>query len=160
MKTHAVFFFAVMFAFIALSACTRAGIAPASPTPTPDFASEARSMMDRYTQAVLNMDSQTIASLFLPDGAVYDNGKLKARGPDAILKFLKSFDGVVRVDKYQTTITSVQVSGNTVILTGTFQQQYTLLANNQTGTSSGNFTAEWVHQADSKWSIRKMATQE
>jgi len=160
MKTHAVFFFAAMFAITALSACTVAGRHPASPTPTPDFASEARSMMDLYAQAVLEMDSQSIASLFLPDGAVHDNGKLKAQGPDAILKFLKSFDGVVRVDNYQTTIKSVQVNGNTVILTGTFQQQYTLLANNQTGTSSGNFTAEWVHQPDDKWLIRKMATQE
>ncbi len=160
MNTNGVLSFTALFVLIALSACTVAGTPPASPTPTPDFAFEARAMMDRYSQALLKMDSQTIASLFLPDGAAYDNGKLQAQGPDAIFKFLKSFDGVVRVDKYKTTITSVQVNGDTVILTGTFQQQYKLLANNQTGTSSGNFTAEWVRQADSKWLIRKMETQE
>ena len=160
MKIHAILSFACLLALIVLSACTATVTSPAPPTPTPDFASEVRAMMDQYDQAILKMDSQTIASFYLPDGAAYDNGHLQAQGPDAVLKFLKSFDGVVRLDKYQTTITSVQVNGDTVILTGTFQQQYTLLANNQTGASSGNFTAEWVRQANSKWLIRKIETQE
>jgi uncharacterized protein (TIGR02246 family) len=160
MKTHTILSFAGLFALIALSACATAVAPLAALTPTPDLASEARAMMDQYDQAILKMDSQTIASFFLPDGAAYDNGNLQAQGPDAMLKFMKSFDGVVRVDKYQTTITSVQANGATVILTGTFQQQYTMLANNQTGTSSGNFTVEWVRQADGKWLIRKIETQE
>ncbi len=154
MKIHIVLFFAS----IALSACA----SPVTPTasPTPDLASEARAMMSQYSLAVQKMDYQTIASFYLPDGAAYDNGQLQAQGPDAIRTFLKSFNGVVRVDQYQTKVTSAQVNGDTVTLTGTFQQQYTLLANNQSGASSGTFTVEWVRQPDGKWLIKRIETHE
>jgi uncharacterized protein (TIGR02246 family) len=157
MKTHYILASAGLFVLFVLSACTAAATPP---TPTPDYAAEARARMDQYAQAILKMDSQAIVSLYLPDGAAYDNGNLQAQGPDAILKFMKSFDGVVRVDKYQAVVTSAQVKGDTVTLTGTYQQEYTLLANNKTGKSSGNFTAEWVRQADGKWLIRKLETRE
>lgn len=160
MKTQEILSFAGLFALIALSACT-AAVTPSAPaTSTPDLVAEARSMMEQYNQAILKMDSQAIAAFYLPDGAAYDNGNLQAQGPEAILKFMKSFDGVVRVDQYEATITSAQVNGETVTLSGTFQQQYTMLSNHKTGTSSGKFTAEWVRQADGKWLLRKMSTQE
>lgn len=160
MKTYDVLSFAGLLALIALSACTAAVTPTASPTSTPDLAAEARAMMDQYNQAILKMDSQAIAALFLPDGATYDNGTQLAQGPEAILKFMKSFDDVVQVDSYQAAITSTQVNGDTVTLSGTFEQQYTMLSNHKTGTASGNFTAEWVRQADGKWLLRKMSTQE
>ena len=158
MKLYAI----ILFASIALSACASSAVPTPTPVPssTPDYASEARAMMDQYDQAMLKMDSQTIASFYLPDGAAYDNGQLQAQGPEAIRNFLESFGGVVRVDQYQMTITSAQVNGNTVILSGTFQQQYTMLANNQGGSTSGSFTVEWMRQPDGKWLIKKLETNE
>jgi len=132
----------------------------AVPTATHSLEAQARAMMDQYAQATLKMDAQTIAAFYLPDGGAYDNGRLQAQGPDAIFNFLNSFTGVVQVDQYQTTITSAQVNGNHVTLTGTYQQSYTMLANKQTGSASGQFTVEWVRQADGKWLIQKMQTQE
>jgi len=160
MKTRDLLSFAGLLAGLTLSACTAAATPSALPTSTPDLAAEARAMMDQYNQAILKMDSQAIAAFFLPDGTTYDNGTQLAQGPEAILKFMQYFDGVVRVDSYQATITSAQVDGDTMTISGTFEQQYTMLSNKKTGSASGNFTAEWVRQADGQWLLRKMSTQE
>jgi uncharacterized protein (TIGR02246 family) len=157
MKRTPVYTIAVALAASILSGCGAA--APSSvPTATPDYASEVRAAMQKYSDAVRAMNSDAIAAFYTPDGEAWDRGKLNARGPDAIRTFLKSFDGVVRVDSYQTTITSVTIQGEEATITGTYEQTYTLLADGRSGTARGTYTAEWVRQPDGAWLVQRMTT--
>jgi ketosteroid isomerase-like protein len=138
-----------------LSAC---GAAVPVATPTADYASEAKAAMQKYNDAVLKMDAETIASLFAEDGESWDNARLLARGPDEIRQFLKTFDSVVRVDSYETTVDSDRIEGDHVILKGTYDQHYTLLANNKSAIAKGSYEADWVRQPNGSWLVQKMTT--
>lgn len=124
----------------------------------PESVAEVKAAMERYNQYVLAMDAESVAASFTADGEVIDRGRSIARGRDAIRKFLASFKGVVRVDENATTIQSVNVQGDTALVTGTYRQKATLLAHQRTIEVEGRLEAEWVRQPTGEWLIRRMRT--
>ena len=73
---------------IALTACNSTKKVTA--TPTPDRSPEVRTDMGKYNQCFSQMNVDCMASMFAPNGAVYNTGLLQASGPDAIRSYMKS----------------------------------------------------------------------
>jgi len=60
----------------------------------------------------------------------------------------QSTDSTLRVDSYETKTESVNAAGTKPVIVGIYEQEYTWLSNNQTGTMRGRYFAEWVEQPD------------
>ena len=89
-----VVFIAIM--MIALTACNSTNKVTA--TPTPDRSPDARADMGKYNQCFSQMNADCMASLFAPNGAVYDTGLLQASGPDAIRSYMNQSFNTAHLD--------------------------------------------------------------
>jgi uncharacterized protein (TIGR02246 family) len=136
-------------------------VAQGQAAPTTDRSVDEEQVRDavrRYDAAVLAMDSDTIAAFYLPDGEMWDNGKLARKGPDAIRAFLKSFDGQVRVESQKTTIDRLAWDGARAIVDTTYRQAARLLSTNALVDAHGRIRLTWVRDAAGRWRIARAET--
>jgi uncharacterized protein (TIGR02246 family) len=119
---------------------------------------QVRDAVRRYDAAVLAMDADTIAAFYLPDGEMWDAGKLARKGPGAIRTFLKSFDGQVRVESQKTTIDKLGWQGARAIVDTTYRQAARLLETNTLIDAHGRIRFTWVRDEAGRWRIARAET--
>src|SRR5262249_31684798 len=75
-----------------------------------------------YEGAILRMDGAAIAASFTDDGQMVTEGQEPIVGPEAIKKFLATFDGEVKVLEYETTLDAKNERDGGVELRGHYRQ--------------------------------------
>ena len=140
---------------IALTACNSTNKVTA--TPTPDRSPDVRADMGKYNQCFSQMNADCMASLFAPNGAVYDTGLLQASGPDAIRSYMNQSFNTAHLDSLTATIDSVMINGGLGVVLGTYDENTT----NETGQSSETklqYVAEWINQSNGQWLLNRVST--
>lgn len=110
------------------------------------------SAMQQYDHFILNLDADSIALLFTPDGNL---GNI-ARGRDSIKKFLSSFKNV-RVLSQSSSTTSIQINKDTAVQKGAYRQ-VDIVAEKDTVKVKGEYTATWLWINQKGWHIKEMTT--
>jgi uncharacterized protein (TIGR02246 family) len=112
----------------------------------------------QYDAAVLAMNAEAVAAFYLPDGEMWDQGKLARKGPEAIRAFLKSFDGQVWVESQQTTVDRISWQGPRAIVETTYRQGARILATQARVDAHGHIRFEWVQDRAGAWRIARAET--
>jgi len=123
-----------------------------------DHKAEIENAMKQYDRLTFRMAGDSLADTYTPDGELGGQGMKTQLGRDSIRKFLKSFDpkSVTLISNW-TKPTSIVFKGDTAIVEGSYEQK-AKLAEGDTGTYIGTFTAKWMKGDQGKWLIRKMYT--
>ena len=123
-----------------------------------DRKAEIENAMKQYDRLTFRMAADSLADTYLPDGELRGKGMKTQIGRDSIRKFLKSFDpkSITLISNW-TKASSVVFKGDTAIVEGTYEQK-AKLAQGDTGTYTGTFTAKWMKGESNKWLIKKMYT--
>lgn len=108
--------------------------------------------MQEYDQQLMQMNTDSIAKLYSPDGEL---GEV-AKGRDSISRFLKKFAELKVLSNHSQT-TQVAINGDSAIQQGTYKQ-VTILPTKDTARLSGQFTAKWIWLPNEGWRIKKMVT--
>jgi len=140
---------------IALTACNSTHKVTA--TPTPDRSPDVRADMGKYNQCFSQMNADCIASLFAPNGEVYDTGLLQASGPDAIRSYMNQTFSAAHLDSLNATIDSIDINGGVGVVLGIYDEKTT----NITGQSSEEklqYVAEWIDQSNGQWLLNRVST--
>lgn len=124
---------------------------PAHPSP----AVELQAALARYEQLVLSMDHAGIASLFVEDGEVDNDGQRPITGPAAIDTFLRQFSAY-KVLRYEIVATRTTINDPAAVQTGSFHQRVRL-PDGRVVDVFGKFKVEWVWTAQG-WRIWRMGT--
>lgn len=114
--------------------------------------SEIELSMKQYDHYIKNLDADSIALMFTPDG---DLGTI-AHGRDSIRKFLSTFKNVSVLATASTT-GSIVLNGDSSTQTGTYWQ-LDLINARDTVKVKGLFTAKWKWTKESGWRLKKMET--
>jgi hypothetical protein len=113
---------------------------------------EIESAMNQYNRYILSMNTDSIASIFTPDGDLGD----VAHGRDSIKRFLYRFKEFKVLS--QTSATNmIAVSGDSATQQGMYWQT-TIVPPNDTVHVKGNFTTQWIWLAGSGWKIKRIDT--
>ncbi len=108
--------------------------------------------MQRYNHLILQLDADSIALLFTPNGNLGDI----AVGRDSIKKFLSSFKDI-KVLSQNSSTTSIIIKGDSAIQKGLYQQS-DIIAKKDTMYVKGEYTALWQWLPQQGWRIKKMVT--
>ena len=111
-----------------------------------------RSAMQLYDHYIQKLDADSIALLYTPDG---DLGTI-AHGRDSIRKFLLNFKNVNVLSQHSTT-ESIKITGDSSLQKGKYQQ-VVVVAEKDTITVKGEYTASWQWIPRSGWHIKRMET--
>ena len=114
---------------------------------------EIESAMNQYNRYILSMNTDSIASIFTPDGDLGD----VAHGRDSIKRFLYRFKEF-RVLSQRSVTGTITVSGDSAQQKGMYWQT-TIVPPNDTVHVKGNFTTQWIWFAGSGWKIKRIDTQ-
>ncbi len=114
---------------------------------------EIESAMNQYDRYLVSMNTDSIASLFTPDG---DLGGM-AQGRDSIRRFLLRFKDYKVLSQKSSTET-ISISGDSATQKGMYWQ-ITVVPPRDTVHVKGNFTASWKWLAHEGWKIKQMETQ-
>lgn len=110
-----------------------------------------------YAALATAMQHDSIAALFLPDGAMQNAGDAPIVGPDAIRTHLRSFADF-HVIENRLHADSTRVHGDSAYQAGTFWQRVRL-PKGDTVIASGRFEAHWALDAhDHAWKLHRLAT--
>ncbi len=108
--------------------------------------------MKTYDRFILNMNTDSIALLYAPDGEL---GKM-AKGRDSIRIFLNKFkDFKVLFQRSETD--KISIEQDSAIQTGNYRQTV-IIPSKDTVTVKGSFTVLWVWSGSGAWLIRRMET--
>lgn len=119
----------------------------------PHKSQEIESAMNQYNRYILSMNTDSIASIFTPDGDLGD----VAHGRDSIKRFLYRFREF-RVLSQTSSTNMISVSGDNALQKGMYWQT-TIVPPNDTVHVKGNFTTHWVWLSGSGWKIKRIDTQ-
>ena len=108
--------------------------------------------MDQYDHFIRNMDADSIAMLFTPDGNL---GNM-AHGQDSIRKFLASFKNI-KVLSSSSTPGTIELSGDSSIQKGTYRQ-VDLVNNKDTIFVKGTYITNWKWVDEKGWRIKSIIT--
>jgi ketosteroid isomerase-like protein/uncharacterized damage-inducible protein DinB len=123
-----------------------------------DRKTEIEKAMKQYDHLTFRMAADSLADTYTPDGELGGKGMKTQLGRDSIRKFLKSFDPKsITLISNSTKATTINFKGDTAIVEGTYEQK-AKLAQGDTGTYTGTFTAKWMKGEPNKWLIRNMYT--
>jgi hypothetical protein len=123
-----------------------------------DRKTEIENAMKQYDRLTFRMAADSLADTYLPNGELGGKGMKTQIGRDSIRKFLKSFDPAsIKLISNSTKASSITFKGDTAIVEGTYEQK-ARLAQGDTGTYIGTFTATWMKGDQNKWQIKKMYT--
>src|ERR1700712_2274986 len=114
---------------------------------------EIESAMNQYNRYILSMNTDSIASIFTPDGDLGD----VAHGRDSIRRFLYRFKDF-RVLSQTSSSNSISVSGDSALQKGKYWQT-TIIPPQDTVHVKGNFTTKWIWLDGSGWKIKRIDTQ-
>jgi ketosteroid isomerase-like protein len=122
-----------------------------------DRKAEIEKAMKQYDRLTFRMAADSLANTYSIDGELGGKGMKTSIGRDSIRKFLKSFDPAsITLISNWTKASSIIFKGDTGVVEGTYEQK-AKLAQGDTGTYIGTFTAKWI-KVDGRWLIRKMYT--
>ena len=108
--------------------------------------------MKQYDHLIKNMDADSIALLYTPDGDLGD----VAHGRDSIRKFLLSFRNVSVLSQSSTT-NFLEINGDSSLQKGTYLQTV-YIPGKDTIKVKGEYTANWLWMPPGEWHIRRMIT--
>lgn len=140
---------------IALTACN--STSKVTTTPTPDYSPDVRADMEKYNQCFSQMNADGMASLFAPNGEIYDTGLLQASGPNAILSYLNQSFNSAHVDSLTTTIDSIVINGSVAAVLGTYDEK-TSDTTGQSNETKLRYVAEWIDQSNGQWLLNRVST--
>ena len=112
--------------------------------------------LQRYASLVRQMASDSIGTMYLPNGVLAAPDRPPIVGPGAVAAFLHGFDNY-RVLKYEVRGDSVATHGDTAWQQGRWWQQVRL-PNGDTVTVNGGLSAEWVRIGPATWHLRRLGT--
>lgn len=115
-------------------------------------ASTVEAAMHEYDRLIKNMDADSIALLYTPNGEL---GKM-AKGRDSIRNFLLSFKDLHVLSQLSLT-DSLHISKDSAYQTGTYKQ-IVLLNSKDTVTVKGRYFANWLWLPKTGWHIQRMDT--
>jgi uncharacterized protein (TIGR02246 family) len=115
---------------------------------------EVRAALARYNDLVARMDSRGIAAMYTEDGEISEPGQPVTVGRDSIRAFLDSFAGF-HVEENAMTSDTIVVKGASLVQSGRFSQRVRMPDGTEVR-PHGSFTAEWVHESDGQWRIRRI----
>lgn len=122
-----------------------------------DRKAEIEKAMKRYDHQTFLMAADSLADTYTPLGELGGKGMKTYVGRDSIRKFLKSFDPTsITLISNGTKAQSIVFKGDTAIVEGSYEQK-AKLAQGDTGTYIGTFTAKWIND-EGRWFIQKMYT--
>lgn len=121
----------------------------------PAHGSDLQAALARYEQLVLSMDHAGIASLFVEDGEVDNDGQRPITGPAAIDAFLRTFSAY-KVLRYEIVATRTTINDPAAVQTGSFHQRVRL-PDGRVVDVFGKFKVEWVWTPQG-WRIWRMGT--
>ncbi|MGA7194509.1 MAG: DUF4440 domain-containing protein [Anaerolineales bacterium] len=140
---------------VALTACSKAGKVVA--TPTPDESANVRADMGKYNQCLSQMNADCIASLFAPQGQIFDTGLIVAGSPAAIRSYMNQNFSAAHIDSLNATINTITINGGVGVVLGTYDEKTT----DTTGQSSEaklQYVAEWILQSNGQWLLNRFST--
>ena len=140
---------------IALTACNTTNKVTA--TPTPDRSPDVRADMGKYNQCFSQMNTDCMASLFAPNGAVYDTGLLQASGPDAIRRYMNQSFSISHIDSLTPTIDLIMINGAVGVALGTYDEK-TTNATGQRSETKLQYVAAWINQSNGQWLLNCVST--
>lgn len=108
--------------------------------------------MRRYDRFILEMQVDSIANLYTPDG----NLGGVAIGRDSIRALLHKFENI-KVIFQESTTESINISADSATHTGSYRQT-DILPQRDTVTVSGRFVVNWKWLEKGGWHIQKMTT--
>ena len=114
---------------------------------------EIESAMNQYNRYILSMNTDSIASIFTPDGDLGD----VAHGRDSIKRFLYRFKEF-RVLSQTSATNMISLSGDSALQKGMYWQT-TIVPPNDTVHVKGSFTTRWIWLNESGWRIKRIDTQ-
>lgn len=135
------------------SACVLAGCARPAPPSSADAARVIEANYRRYDDFIVQVNGDSIASLYTPDGEMVGTG---VQGPAAIAKFLRGFSNV-KVESNNHVTDAITVADSLAIQWGRYRQR-AKVGDQPTIDVSGRFAIEWHRMADGRWLIRRLMT--
>lgn len=113
------------------------------------------SSLQRYDRYLLNLDADSLATIFAENGELGQEGQPSISGRETIRNYIKSFTNV-KVHENKSESQSIQFSGDSAVQKGKFDQL--LSFHTDTVRGSGEFNAVWVKDKSNDWLLRKMIT--
>lgn len=118
-----------------------------------DRTAEIEQSMRHYDHLILQMNADSIADLYAPDGQLGDQPGIVGR--DSISKFLKTFTAFKVLETHSTS-DSVSFDHDTAFQSGSYFQR-TRIPAGDTLELHGTYAAIWVKK-NNRWLIQKMTT--
>src|SRR6478735_4583353 len=116
-----------------------------------DRKAEIEKAMKQYDRLAFRMAADSLADTYLPNGELGGKGMKTQTGRDSIRKFLKSFDPAsIKLISNWTKASSIVFKGDTAVVEGSYEQK-AKLAQGDTATYIGTFTAKWMKGEQTKW---------
>jgi len=149
-------FLSLMFGIMAaLTACSTSSKVVV--TPTPDESSNVRADMEKYNQCFSQMNADCIASLFAPQGQIFDTGIIQAGSPAAVRSYMNQTFSAAPIDSLNATMDTITINGSVGVVLGTYDEKTT----DTTGQSSEarlQYVAEWIYQSNGQWLLNRLST--
>ena len=140
---------------MALTGCTRAG--NVTVTPTPDRSTGVRAAMGKYNQCFSQMNADCTASLFAPQGQIFNTGIIRAGSPAAIRNYLNQSFESAHIDSLISTIDTIVLNGDVAAVLGTYDEQGTD-ATGQSYELKLQYVAEWLESSNGQWWLNRLST--
>ena len=150
-------FLSLSLIFSIVAVVTACGTNKVVVTPTPDELTNIRADMEKYNQCLSQMNADCIASLFAPQGQIFDTGIIRAGSPAAVRSYMNQTFSAAHVDLLDATIDTITINGGVGVVLGTYDEKTT----DTTGQSSEaklQYVAEWIHQSNGQWLLNRLST--
>ncbi len=122
-----------------------------------DRKNEIEAAMKQYDRLTFHLATDSIADTYTANGELGGKGMKTFIGRDSIRKFLKQFEASpIKMISNGTKAKSITFKNDTAIVEGTYEQK-AKLAQGDTGTYTGTFSAQWL-KGEGRWLLQKMYT--
>ena len=113
--------------------------------------------MEKYNQCLAQMNADCIASLFAPQGQIFDTGIIRAGSPAAVRSYINQTFSAEHIDSLNATIDTITINGGVGVVLGAYDEKTT----DTTGQSSEaklQYVAEWIYQSNGQWLLNRLST--
>jgi len=109
--------------------------------------------MERYMVHARQVNADSVASFFTPNGTLFEPGIFPIQSRDSIRAFMASFPGV-RVEVATATPDTIEVFGDAALLWGSYFERLAF-PGQPLSEQHGKFVIEWRRQPDGAWLIHR-----
>ncbi len=109
--------------------------------------------MERYMVHARQVNADSVASFFTPNGTLFEPGIFPIQTRDSIRAFMASFPGV-RVEVATATPDTIEVFGETALLWGSYFERLAF-PGQPLSEQHGKFVIAWRRQPDGSWLIHR-----